>query len=299
MRARSHPNYRQLSSLPPQLRRTTVPAAARAWVQDAVGSRVMRWRRLPGASTSAVHAIDLADGRRLVLRRWVWSFVLSDEPAVPGRELDALRFVAAAGVAAPRVVASDVTGEQVGDGVPAVLMTFLPGRAIAVPDSRLLAECAAAIHDVPTSGYGHEFFRWSLDALDGPPATASDPGLWRQALDLRRTAMPDFRPVFIHRDYHPGNVLWFRGAVSGVVDWPNACCGPWECDIASCRQNLIWLSGDAAADEFQSRYTALTGRDYHPYWELNRWLEFDADHWTAERVSDFEPRLRRLVSALG
>lgn len=298
MRATDHPNYRQRATLPAELRRTTVPTAAREWVRRQTGAEVVRWRRLPGASTSAVHAVRLSDGRQAVLRRWVWPFVLVDEPAVPQRELDALALAEKVDLPAPRVIASDVTGDEVGDGVPAVLMTFVSGRAVAVPDLRRLAEAAVAVHEVDAGGFPHDYFRWSLDELDGPPPTATDPALWERALDLRRTAMPAYEPVFIHRDYHPGNVLWQRGALGGIVDWPNGCRGPWGADVASCRQNLIWLSGDEAADEFQRAYTTVTGRDYHPYWELNRLLEFGADHWTADEVRSVEPWMRRVVAEL-
>ncbi|MGH9151234.1 MAG: hypothetical protein ACRD03_02270, partial [Acidimicrobiales bacterium] len=67
-----HPNQRGRDSLPVELRRVTVSPAARAWVATETGGAVVRARRLPGASTSAVHRLDLSDGRALVLRRYVW-----------------------------------------------------------------------------------------------------------------------------------------------------------------------------------------------------------------------------------
>jgi Ser/Thr protein kinase RdoA (MazF antagonist) len=294
-----HPNYREPSSLPTELRRTTVPPAVRAWVRCVTGRRAVSWRRLPGASSSAVHALRLSDDTRVVLRRWTWRWVLEDEPVVARRELDALTLAATAGLPAPRVVAADVSGEQVGDGVPATLMTWLPGRAVAVPDLARLAEGAAAVHEVDADGFGHEFFRWCMGALTGPPPTATRPALWERALELRGTAMPPYESRFVHRDYHPGNVLWSRGRLTGVVDWPNACRGPWECDVATCRSNLMRLSGPDAADAFLAAYLALTGREYHPYWDLNYLLENDADHWTEAEVARAEPFMAQLVGELG
>ena len=75
-----HPNQRSASSLPPELRRTSVSASVRHWVHRELGSEVLRWRRLPGASTSAVHRLFLADGTSVVLRRYLWRWVLEDEP---------------------------------------------------------------------------------------------------------------------------------------------------------------------------------------------------------------------------
>jgi aminoglycoside phosphotransferase (APT) family kinase protein len=294
-----HPNHRASASLPAVLRRTTVPPAARDWAWRATGQQVVGWRRLPGASSSAVHALRLADGGAVVLRRWTWRYVLEEEPGIAARELDALTLAATAGLPAPRVVAADVDGTQVGDGVPALLMSRLPGRAVAVPDLGRLAALAAAVHEVDAAGFGHRFFRWSMGELTGPPPAAGRPALWERALAVRRDAMPAHEDRFIHRDYHPGNVLWSRGRATGLVDWPNACVGPWECDVATCRLNLIRLSGMAAADAFLRAYLAMTGRAYHPYWDLNYLLEQDADHWAPEEVADAEPLLARYLAELG
>lgn len=291
-----HPNHREAASLPAELRRTTVPEAVRHWVKRETGKRVLSWRRLPGASTSAVHAVQLSDDSVVVLRRWVWRWVLLDEPVVAQRELDALAAAASAELPAPRVIAADPTGEQVGDGVPVLLMTKLAGRPVAEPDLHRLAETAATIHAVDAPDFGHEYFRWCMDALTEPPLGVSDPRLWERALELRRTAMPDYTAGFIHRDYHPGNVLWRRGSVSGVVDWASACRGPWECDVATCRSNLRQLVGPAGADRFLDAYTSVTGRTFHPYWDLNQLFENDVEHWTAEEVRRSEPYLRRILT---
>ena len=74
----------------------------------------------------------------------------------------------------------------------------------------------------------------------------------------------------MHRDYHPSNVLWLNGRVSGVVDWVNGCRGPAGIDVAWCRHNLANLHGVSAADDFLAAYTAAAGSDftYDPYWDL-------------------------------
>ena len=297
--AQRHPNYREPSSLPAVLRRTTVPPAARAWVRRVTGADVVRWRRLPGASSSAVHALLLATGARFVLRRWTWRGVLDEEPVMPVRERDALTLAAERGLPVPRVAGADVTGDVVGDGVPALLMTVVGGRPVAVPDLTGLAETAAAIHEVTADGLPHEFFRWYADALAGPPRAATRPDLWERALELRESATPAYERRLVHRDYHPGNVLWARGRLTGVVDWPNACRGPWEIDVATCRSNLARLADRATADDFLRAYVAATGRDYHPYWDVSYLLENDAEHWTPVEVADAESMLERVLVDVG
>ncbi|MGO9334402.1 MAG: phosphotransferase family protein [Acidimicrobiales bacterium] len=293
-----HPNQRALASLPVELRRTTVPANVRVWVEHQVRARVVRVRRLRGASSTAVHVLCLDGGRRLVLRRYVWPGFLEDEPMAPRRELDALNFAGTKALPAPRVVSADVTGQEVGDGIPAILMTLLPGRAIAVPDLWRLAEVAAAIHDAEPGKLGHDYFPWYAGTVSEPPRATRRPALWEEAIALRASAMPSYRPAFIHRDFHPGNVLWSRGRLCGVVDWANACRGPRGCDVAHCRANLVVLSGQRAADGFLAAYERLTGEPYDLYWDLASIVEHSPEHWTAERLAESEPYLARAVEAV-
>ena len=76
-------------------------------------------------------------------------------------------------------------------------------------------------------------------------------------------------PVFIHRDYHPGNVLWSRARLTGVVDWVNACLGPPAVDVGHARWNLAQLFGVEVADAFLDAWLAASGRARHdPYWDI-------------------------------
>lgn len=310
-----HPNHRDPASLPVELRRVTVPGPVRGWVARAAGSPVLRVRRLAGASSTAVHRVDLDGGGRLVLRRYVWPGFLEDEPIAPQREVDALRFAAGHGPAAPgaaapelvvpELVAADVDGSEVGDGVPVLLMALLPGRAVAVPDPVRLAEVAASIHSVGGSGpaasaaFGHEWLPWFEGTTVGPPPGSSRPGLWERAIDVWHRARPDGPATFVHRDFHPGNVLWSRGRATGVVDWANACRGPWGCDVGTCRVNLRWLGDPAAADEFLAAYESATGHTYDPYWEIASMLERDPSHARRAVLADDEERLARALAELG
>ena len=295
-----HPNRRALHTLPVELRRTTVPPAVRDWVARVTGADVARARRLPGASSSAVHRLGLDDGQALVLRRYVWPGFLEDEPIAPQREVDMLRFAAGHGLPAPQVVAADVDGRDVGDGVPVVLMTLVPGRAVAVPDLEALAGVAAAIHAVEPAPaeVTHDYFAWYASTTIAPPPRAADRELWERTIRIWHDEMPSYRPSLIHRDFHPGNVLWSRGRPTGVVDWPNACRGPWGCDVAHCRANLIDLSGDDAADAFLAAYERRTGRSFDWYWEIASVLEHGPSHWTAANVAVGEQRLRSALAML-
>nr|AIA18022.1 Phosphotransferase enzyme family [uncultured bacterium] len=81
---------------------------------------------------------------------------------------------------------------------------------------------------------------------------------------------PETALRFIHRDYHPVNVLWQEGKVSGVVDWANACRGPAGVDLGHCRVELAQLYDVATADAFLEKYQRLAGAEfsYQPYWDI-------------------------------
>ena len=58
-------------------------------------------------------------------------------------------------------------------------------------------------------------------------------------MEINHGPPPGLPEVLVHRDYHPGNVLWRRSKISGVVDWQAACTGPAVADVAHCRVNLL------------------------------------------------------------
>ena len=89
-------------------------------------------------------------------------------------------------------------------------------------------------------------------------------------IDIALGPEPAYRACFLHRDYHPVNLLFQDGRISGVVDWVNACVGPAGVDVAHCRGNLVTMYGVAVADRFLDYYQALAGDTfrYDPYWDI-------------------------------
>jgi hypothetical protein len=90
---------------------------------------------------------------------------------------------------------------------------------------------------------------------------------WRAAVDRFDAGVLGSSARFIHRDYHPLNVLWDGPAVSGVIDWANACVGPIEVDISRCRVNVALVAGLDGADRFLHQLGDI-GRDYDRAWDL-------------------------------
>jgi aminoglycoside phosphotransferase (APT) family kinase protein len=275
-----------------RLLRGPVPERALAWAARAVGdgARVVRSRPLAGGTSSAVHALSVSSARggveELVLRRFVRSDWLAEEPDVARHEATALEVVAGRPVPTPRLVAVDQDGGAAGE--PAVLMTRLPGAVVwdpidLEPFLRTLAEILPPVHatPVPAGASLPDFTSYRVE-LRRAPRWATRPRVWETAIEVLDGPVPSSERLLIHRDYHPGNVLWERGELGGVVDWVNASIGsPWA-DVGHCRVNLAGEMGQDVADRFLERYRVAAGRDgeYHPYWDVSAaigGLDEDAD----------------------
>jgi aminoglycoside phosphotransferase (APT) family kinase protein len=258
-----------------RLLRGPVPDEALRWVAAAVGGRVCEVRPLDGGTSSAVHALAVEGSDDLVLRRFVRLDWLTVEPDLAEHEATALELADHAAVPTPRLVAVDPDGSDA--GAPAVLMTRLPGRVEWDPKDveyflRTLAELLPPVHATPVpAGAALPDYRPYPVRMRRAPVWASQPEAWLRGIELLDGPPPSDERLFIHRDYHPGNVLWQDGAVTGLVDWVNASVGsPWA-DVGHCRMNLASELGQAAADRFLDLYRTVAGRgdDYHPYWDIS------------------------------
>jgi Ser/Thr protein kinase RdoA (MazF antagonist) len=109
---------------------------------------------------------------------------------------------------------------------------------------------------------------WCEPASAGdPPDWIADTAAWRAAVERVDAGLVGSTDGFIHRDYHPLNVLWHDDEVTGVVDWVNACEGPIEYDVSRCRVNVALVAGLAGADAFLAGCGEL-GRAYERAWDL-------------------------------
>jgi aminoglycoside phosphotransferase (APT) family kinase protein len=279
------------------------PAAALRWAAAAVGAggRVVRVRPL-ASSWLANHAVDVADaaGRvhRLVLRRWARPGWEADDPTLTAaREAAALELLAGTPVPVPRLVAADPDGAAC--DVPALLLTRLPGRppAQAADPRRLVAGLAAAlplIHAVDGAALP-AFHRFYDPATLVPPAWSDLPGLWAQVIAVAAGPAPAGASCLVHRDYHPGNTLWSRGRLVGVVDWNFASLGSPSVDLGHMRVNLATDLGGEWADEFLAAYHALTGVGHHPWWDLAAMVDV-LPEWEPEPGPEVD-RLEAFVAA--
>lgn len=285
------------------------PAAALAWVEGAVGGTVRRVTAYRGGSSSAIHGVHLTTGT-VVLRRYVIDDVVDEEPDIVEREAHVLALLdeRCPSVPTPRPLAADPAGGDAG-GAPALLMSRLPGRLDWSPTDldpwlRKLAELLPAVHATPVddADAGVQPFRpYRPEHGWDPPPWLADRALWDRLVEVFHAPMLDDDRVFIHRDFHPGNVLFRRGRVSGVVDWQSASVGPRTADVWHCRANLLGRFGLDVADRFLRIWEEVSGDRAHPGTEAV--MLVDTLGWSGARTErerrDLETVARRVLAELG
>ena len=259
-----------------RLLRSRPPRQALAWAERHLGARVTSACVMRGGMSSAVHLLTAQGPRggsvQAVLRRYVRPDLNEEEPDIASQEAEVLRFVEPLDVPTPRLLAVDPTGDEA--GVPALLMSRLPGRVDWWPNDadrwlRGLAEILPRIHGGPLPsrpGIIRPFAPYKQNSYE-PPSWARRPAVWEEAVEIFHGPAPDEAAVLIQRDFHPGNVLWRYGKVSGVVDWQAASIGPAALDVAHCRANLLGYGRDIA-ERFTALWERASGMTYHPWAEV-------------------------------
>ncbi|MGA5363847.1 alpha/beta fold hydrolase [Streptomyces purpurascens] len=249
--------------------------ATRAWVAKQLpeGRTVDKSSFLKGGWSAQMRRLALDDGTVLALRTFVKPFFRRHAPGLLAREADVLTLLAGQeGVPAPELIGVDATAEHCDH--PSLLMSVLPGRVRVDEEDldarvELLAAQLAGIHRVIPEERPRAYQAWTSP-------TGVPPG-WERAVDVIRRDPPPYEGCFLHRDFHPGNVL-FTGSgtdlrIGGAVDWVETSWGPADLDVAHCSTALALLHGPEYGLGFRERYEAHGGRHLadgpdHLYWRL-------------------------------
>jgi aminoglycoside phosphotransferase (APT) family kinase protein len=260
--------------------------------------RVARIWPLAGAVSSQVSGIEAEgpDGQRhtLVLRQYGAANLQSD-PHSADTEYRLLQLLSAAGLPVPRPCLVDESGAIVPG--PCLLEEFIDGERVDDPPdlasfTRQLAAELAALHD---AGFARADVPFLADVGDH---VSHQLGTGPHTLDdvvmetaIRRTLQANWpppqvsKPVVLHGDYWPGNVLWRDGRLVGVIDWEDAAFGDPLADLAIARLEIVWFFGTAAMDMLTDAYLALrpaVGAATLPVWDLRaamRACEFPFGTW--------------------
>ncbi|MGJ5897455.1 phosphotransferase [Streptomyces niveiscabiei] len=272
------------------------------WLAERTGRARVADNPLKGGWSSQMRRVTLDDTSHVVLRSFVKPFFRRHAPGLLQREADILTLLAKEdGIPAADLIAVDPDATHCDH--PSLAMTALPGQVRFDEDDlehRLdqLAALLARIHAVDPAERPRDYQAWtSADRVRTPRGD-----LWTRAVDLIRREPPAYEPCFLHRDFHPGNVLFHDGRVTGVVDWVETSWGPADLDVAHCSTALALLHGPEAGLGFRERYEAHGGRPLAPdadhlYWRLLDCLHYAGDAtklagpWRESGRTDLTPEL--------
>jgi aminoglycoside phosphotransferase (APT) family kinase protein len=262
-----------------------------------------------GGSSLAMHRLRVVDRdgtiRGLVMRQYVLPEHVLDDPDIARHEAGVLKLVESIPTPTPELVACDPDGALT--GAPAVLMTELDGRPQWNGNTtwmRQLADILVEIHAVDTARATTPIrpFATYQQASHAVPRWATKPAVWERAIEVFHRPVPDTDRVFIHRDFYPGNVLWRRRHVTGVVDWEAASIGSRSIDVAHCRINLLY-DDLSRAEMFRHEWEAVSGLVFDPWADIVTvigLLDGHRKHRPAERAGyDIEEMLDRALTDIG
>ncbi|SEG91585.1 Ser/Thr protein kinase RdoA involved in Cpx stress response, MazF antagonist [Actinacidiphila yanglinensis] len=262
------------------------------------GEHVVDTGVLYGGLTAEMRWLTVAgpDGgsRRLVLRTFTHPEFVADAERLLAGEAAALAVLTGTGVPAPRPVAVDAHAAHC--EYPSLLMTHLPGRTLLADDGieeRVvpLARQLVAIHRLRPAARPAGYQPWTT-AEEVVPPPGADAAAWSAAVEVIRAPAPAYEGRYLHRDFHPCNVLFEPGPegareprITGVVDWVQTSWGPADLDVAHCSSNLAMLHGPAWAGRFAREYERAGGvlaatAGERRYWRLLDALAFsEAATW--------------------
>jgi aminoglycoside phosphotransferase (APT) family kinase protein len=193
-------------------------------------------------------------------------------------EVAALRLAADRGVAAPRILAVDASGEAA--GTPAVLETVIAGRSRIPPTAstarlRGLGASAAALHtitadaspDLPMRTRPIPASDFARDRREG--RDHSTPLLAAADEQISRLPVPPDVSVLVHGDLWQGNTMWDGDRLTGLLDWDMAGVGHYGVDLSSLRLDAALMFGQDAAEPVLSGWEERAGRSAEAlaYWD--------------------------------
>ena len=268
-----------------------------AWVSRhlEVGERIVRTEALHGGITAEMRRLTIGtrDGgaRDLVLRSYGDPFLVEHAEDCLNREAGALTLLTGTGVPAPGLVAVDPTAAHC--EYPSLLMTHVAGRTVLCDEGLetrvpLLARQLVAIHALRPAERPRKYVTLTTADTVVTPKGA-DAAAWAAAIDVIRGPAPPHQGRFLHRDFHPGNVLFdvpparpADARITGVVDWAATSWGPADLDVAHCSTNLALLHGPAWGLRFAEAYEEAGGvlaaaASERLYWRVRDGLAFSEE----------------------
>ena len=258
----------------------------------------MRTRRLRGGVGARMDVLEIerSDGTRIKvsLRRFMRDN-RSSRPEHVAHEYKVLQLVEKVDIPAPRPLLLDAQGDLF--GVPAIVLTYLPGAPVYRPRdvtswAERLARVLLRIHAVTPARF--DLSCLSVQLRDGMRGEVEKQRGYAQkdgalAREVHAVLVEEIDHIewpeatLVHDDYWPGNTVWHFGRLIGVVDWTHAEVGDPRTDVAQCRIDLALIIDLDAADAFLAAYQAMAPQQLRQVWyfDLLRGLRalLSYKHW--------------------
>ena len=253
------------------------------------------WTPIEGATTAQLWKLETAE-QTYVIKAFTNPGFVAEYPDCVEHAASAMAHVQEySELAAPTIVGADPSGDIA--GCPVLMMTMARGAPIGAPTRKLfdrIIDVAEQIHAIPAAGFAWAHHRYNEPDCVFAPSWFSDPGLFAELAARSASAQSD--EVFIHRDFHPGNLLVSDEAVTGIVDWDYACVGPSGEDYGRTWLNLANDYGERIGQVFASR----AARRLDPHWVAASWLDWLPFYENADRVEQWgTPAERRRLEEVG
>lgn len=260
-----------------------LPEDVQKWIIGSINpeAAIESISQLKGGIASRVFSVGLMENGKIngyVVRLHFAEGWNENNPGLVINEAENLRFTKLNKLPTPEIIAIEETGTLFGSY--ASIMTKLEGKVVLDPGDMKswlsgLARALVQIHNIEAD-FQRSYYTYQDPNAFEIPAWSGLMEEWKKVLNIIKGPRPEFKECFIHRDYHPTNVLWSRDSVSGIVDWINACKGPAGVDVGHCRVNLAQLYGIKEADLFLSYYQQYAGPKfkYNPYWDIISLVDF-------------------------
>jgi aminoglycoside phosphotransferase (APT) family kinase protein len=240
--------------------------------------------------------IERADGSRwrVTLRRFVRTEHRFSTPEHVTHEFEILRLVENAGIPAPRPVLLDAEGKYF--GVPAIVMSYLPGRPL-FPTTNIgswtegLARVLLTLHAVTPDRFDlsglnvqlRDGMRTRIDEWRDEAQTEALAAEMHAVLNAELAGIDFSAPTLVHDDFWSGNTVAHRGRIIGIIDWTSAEVGDPRTDVSECRIDMVLSHAVEVADAFRDDYERLAGRPLDDLWYFDLYRGFHAlleyEHW--------------------
>ena len=227
-------------------------------VARALQSELVGYVKLEGGSSADVWRLDLSEGdttRSVVFRQHRAGELKEHEAGIAGKEFRLLGRLSELGLPVARPIHLDEQRRF-------LITEFVAGSATVDADAVgpaivQMADLLARIHSIHVSLISDV----GLAPLEDPierlrtclPAIPAGRQL-ESLLDTDQIAMHLNKPMLMHGDYWPGNVLWMQGKIAVLIDWEDACLGDPVADLACARVELLCQYGQAAMHDFTTHY---------------------------------------------